>query len=61
MWNRRKTDRRNSDNAFSGVADNNNDKASGNNKPDDSMQIKILYYIIEFNANAEIKLIRKRK
>lgn len=40
--------------------DNSNGNSSGdNNKPDDSMQVKLLYYIIEFNANAGTKLSRK--
>ena len=40
--------------------DNSNGNQSGDNdKPDDSMQIKLLYYIIEFNANAGTKLSRK--
>lgn len=40
--------------------DNSNGNPSGdNNKPDDSMQIKLLYYIIEFNANGGTKLSRR--
>lgn len=40
--------------------DNSNNNTSGDiNKPDDSMQIKLLYYIVEFNANGGTKLSRK--
>ena len=39
--------------------DNSNGNPSGdNNKPGDSMQVKLLYYIIEFNANGGTKLSR---
>ncbi len=39
--------------------DNSNGNPSGdNNKPGDSMQVKLLYYIIEFNANGGTRLSR---
>lgn len=47
-------------NASGSGADNNNGNTSeDNNKQDESIQIKLLYYIIEFNANAGAKLSRK--
>ncbi len=42
-----------------GTDNSNGNPSEDNNKPDDSMQIKLLYYIIEFNANAGTKLSRK--
>lgn len=39
--------------------DNSNGTPSGdNNRPDDSIQVKLLYYIIEFNANGGTRLSR---
>ena len=53
-----------SDNSNGNTSGNDSDNGNGNtsgddNKTDDSMQIKLLYYIIEFNANAGTKLSRK--
>lgn len=46
-------------NTSENIADNSDSNPSGDKKPDDSIQIRLLYYIIEFNANAGSKLSRK--
>lgn len=38
---------------------NNNGDSSGDEKPDSPIQIKLLYYIVEFNANGGTRLSRK--
>lgn len=43
----------------SGDSISNNNSNSSDNKPDTSVQIKLLYYIVEFNANAGTELSRK--
>lgn len=42
-----------------GTNNSNGNLSGDNDKPDDSMQIKLLYYIVEFNANGGSKLSRK--
>lgn len=48
-----------SNSSGSGIDNSNGNPSGDNGQPDDSIQIKLLYYIVEFNANAGSKLSRK--